>query len=76
MDKVIEILQSLGVDYMVEDAESVVIPDVGGQIYEMDGNIAFVHGNREPSIDAGSPLLEKWVKAYVAGNEDFEIVSN
>lgn len=70
MDKVVAILTRLGVDFRFEDGE-VIIDDIGGTIYELNGEIGFVYGNTEPSVSVNSPLLEKWVKAYTEGNEVF-----
>ncbi len=71
MEKVVQILNGLGVNYRMEDGE-VVIDDIGGAIYELNGEIGFIYGNAEPSVPADSPLLEKWIEAYVGGREPFE----
>ncbi len=70
MDKVVAILVRLGVDFRFEDGE-VIIDDIGGTIYELNGEIGFIYGNTEPSVSVNSPLFEKWVESYTEGNESF-----
>ena len=70
MDKVVAILTRLGVDYRFKDGE-IIIDDIGGTIYELNGEIGFIYGNTEPSVPVDSPLLEKWVESYTEGNEAF-----
>ena len=70
MEKVIEVLKSLGAEYHAEGS-SVEVESVGGSICEHDGFLYFVHGNQEPCIPVDSPFIEDWVKAYLGGFDGF-----
>ena len=72
IDVVTRVLDDIGAEYEIDDAGSVELDSIGGQISEVDGEIYFVLGNQEPHISVDSPDVSKWVKAYVEGREAFE----
>lgn len=73
MERLVEILKKMGAKYRV-NGNGVFVGDVDGWISAIDDKYCFVLGNREPSIAKDSPLLEKWVAAYLGGREAFEAV--
>lgn len=65
------ILYKLKENFIFKDDE-IILDDIGGAIFEKDGNIYFVYCNVEPFIPADSENLEQIVKEYVEeGNDGF-----
>ena len=71
--KIVNILRSLDAEFEVNEDE-ILLDDVGGDIFVMDGDVYFVHGNEEPYLPADKveQNLEAVIKDYITvAPEDF-----
>ena len=70
MRRVIDVLEEEGAEYTLTDGQ-VDVEDVGGSIFELDGEVYFTHANTQPHVPADSPDLERIVRDYLAGSDEF-----
>ena len=71
--KIVNILRDLDAEFEVNE-DGIRLEDVGGDIFVMDGDVYFVHGNEEPHLPADKveQNLEAVIKDYITvAPEDF-----
>ena len=71
MKRVISVLVENGENFSYSNGE-VVLDDLGGQIYELENDVGFTHGNCEIAINKNSLELEYVVEKYLGGFDAFE----
>ena len=71
MKRVISVLVENGENFSYENGE-IVLNDLGGQIYELENDVGFTHGNCEIAFNKNSPELESIVEKYIGGFDAFE----